>query len=109
MPADLTLYADAKFTSPYVMSVFVTLTEKPIPFQIKTVDLAADENKGERHARLSLTQRASIFLQQPIDRALSDRAKAAAEKLIAAADALIAKSGGKLFSAPGRSPIPISP
>ncbi len=57
MVSDLTLYADSKFTSPYVMSVFVTLVEKGIPFQIKTIDLDADENKAERFACVSLTRR----------------------------------------------------
>ncbi len=57
MTHGLTLYADSHFTSPYVMSVFVTLTEKDIPFQIKTVDLDSDENKAEPYARLSLTRR----------------------------------------------------
>jgi glutathione S-transferase len=161
MVADLTLYADSHFTSPYVMSVFVTLTEKGIPFAIKTIDLAADENKAERFARLSLTRRvptivhgdfhlsessaiteyldeafpapghpyvypqgqreralarqvqawlrsdlapvreerstSSVFLNQPIDRPLSDRAKAAADKLIAAAGELIPDGTRNIF------------
>jgi glutathione S-transferase len=34
------LYVDSLFTSPYALSVFVALTEKRLPFTIKTVDLA---------------------------------------------------------------------
>jgi glutathione S-transferase len=35
----LTLYVDAQFCSPYAMSVFVTLVEKKLDFDLKTVDL----------------------------------------------------------------------
>ena len=57
MTADLTLYADSRFMSPYVMSVFVTLLEKQIPFQLQVVDLEANENRADAYARLSLTHR----------------------------------------------------
>jgi glutathione S-transferase len=161
MNHNLTLYADAKFTSPYVMSVFVTLTEKKIPFQTRTVDLDASENRTADFARMSLTRRVpaivdgdfhlsestavteyleeaypapghpavypsdrrqravarqiqawlrsdllpireerstpTVFLGPPNDRTLSDRATAAAEKLIAAARALIPTGAGNLF------------
>jgi glutathione S-transferase len=53
----LTLYADAKFTSPYAMSAFVTLREKGLPFEIRTLDLAAGENHATGYAKLSLTRR----------------------------------------------------
>ncbi|WP_312928660.1 glutathione transferase, partial [Pseudescherichia sp.] len=39
----ITLWSDADFFSPYVMSVYVTLHEKALPFTLKTVDL----NDGE--------------------------------------------------------------
>jgi glutathione S-transferase len=151
--SELTLHADSRFTSPYVMSVFVVLTEKGIPFQIKTVDLEAKE-KADRLATISLTSRVpaivhgdfqlsessaiteyleeefpaprhaavypadrrqralarqlqawlrsdllaireerstqAIFFKNPIDRPLSDRARLAAEKLVAAAGELVA-------------------
>jgi glutathione S-transferase len=54
---NLILYVDAKFTSPYAMSVFVTLTEKGLPFEIKTVDLFAGEQHKAGYAQLSVTQR----------------------------------------------------
>lgn len=34
------LYSDANFFSPYVLSVFVSLTEKALPFSLHPVDLA---------------------------------------------------------------------
>ncbi|HEX5997777.1 MAG TPA: glutathione transferase [Hyphomicrobiaceae bacterium] len=57
MITELTLYADATFTSPYAMSVFVALTEKGLPFEIKTVNLDANDNKAAAYARVSLTER----------------------------------------------------
>ena len=52
-----TLYVDSRFTSPYAMSVFVTLVEKGIPFDMKTVDLGARENYQDDYSDLSLTCR----------------------------------------------------
>ncbi len=49
------LYADSQFLSPYVMSVFVTLKEKGIPFQIRKIDLNAKENNQPDYANISLT------------------------------------------------------
>jgi glutathione S-transferase len=37
--ANLKLFVDRQFVSPYAMSVFVTLVEKGIPFDIETIDL----------------------------------------------------------------------
>jgi glutathione S-transferase len=51
------LYVDSQFISPYAMSVFVTLTEKRIPFQMKKINLKAKENLQPDYADLSLTQR----------------------------------------------------
>lgn len=51
------LFADARFTSPYAMSVFVALTEKRIPFDLKTVDLETGANRAEDFTARSLTQR----------------------------------------------------
>lgn len=53
----ITLWSDASFFSPYVMSVYVSLSEKGIPFALKRVDLAAQEHHGADYGRLSLTQR----------------------------------------------------
>ncbi|MCC3720203.1 glutathione transferase [Rouxiella badensis] len=53
----LTLYSDANYYSPYVMSAFVALTEKGIPFEIETVDLAQAENLKENYSAISTTRR----------------------------------------------------
>lgn len=53
----LTLYSDANYYSPYVMSAFVALTEKGIPFEIETVDLAQSDNLKERYSAISTTRR----------------------------------------------------
>lgn len=54
---DLILYVDAKFTSPYAMSVFVTLAEKDLPFEIRTIDIFAGEQHKPGYTSLSVTQR----------------------------------------------------
>lgn len=51
------LYVDSRFISPYVMSVYVTLVEKDIPFQVRKINLGAKENLETDYAKLSLTQR----------------------------------------------------
>ena len=56
------LYADSEFTSPYTMSVFVALTEKQLPFEIRTLDLARAENNAPDYARTSLTQRVPTLI-----------------------------------------------
>ncbi|WP_145932108.1 glutathione transferase [Yersinia bercovieri] len=53
----ITLYTDANFFSPYVMSVFVSLTEKALPFTLSAIDLSAGENLQEGYTRLSITRR----------------------------------------------------
>ena len=53
----LRLYVDAQYTSPYAMSVFVTLREKGLAFDTVTVDLDAAQNQTADFAKLSLTQR----------------------------------------------------
>src|ERR1700733_14362997 len=56
------LYADSKLTSPYAMSVFVALTEKKLPFEIRTLDLEAGANNDPDYARTSLTQRVPTLI-----------------------------------------------
>ncbi|MFZ1871899.1 MAG: glutathione transferase [Chania sp.] len=56
-PSAAVLYTDAHFFSPYAMSVFITLTEKGMPFTIKPVDLSQGENQGQAYGALSLTHR----------------------------------------------------
>jgi glutathione S-transferase len=51
------LYVDAKYSSPYAMSVFVTLHEKALPFDLLTIDLGARENYAPAYTATSLTCR----------------------------------------------------
>ncbi len=55
--ASLRLYVDALFTSPYAMSVFVTLREKGLDFELLTLNLDAAQHHTPDFAQLSLTQR----------------------------------------------------
>jgi glutathione S-transferase len=57
MTESLTLYVDAKYASPYAMSVFVALTVKQVPFEPRTVDLAAAVHLAPAFTDLSRTQR----------------------------------------------------
>ncbi|NHZ82536.1 glutathione transferase [Massilia sp. CCM 8695] len=59
---ELILYVDSRFTSPWALSVFQTLTEKQLPFILNTVDL----EKGEQHQapfrHLGLTGRVPLLV-----------------------------------------------
>ncbi len=54
---DLRLYVDSQFASPYAMSAFVALSEKGLPFELETVNLAANEHHATNYASKSLTRR----------------------------------------------------
>jgi glutathione S-transferase len=54
---DLTLYVDSRRASPYVMSVFVALHEKELPFAIRLVNLATREHHQPGYLQASLTAR----------------------------------------------------
>ncbi|AZN36469.1 glutathione transferase [Iodobacter ciconiae] len=69
-PAPFTLYVDSLFTSPYAMSVFVSLLEKNLPFEIKTLDLDAGEQQQTTFRQQSLTSRVPTL--QDADFALSE-------------------------------------
>ncbi|STQ91578.1 glutathione transferase [Iodobacter fluviatilis] len=58
-----TLYADSLFTSPYAMSVFVSLFEKDLPFEVKTLDLDAGEQQQNAYRQQSLTSRVPTLMQ----------------------------------------------
>lgn len=51
------LYADSQFTSPYALSVFVSLKVKGIDFELRTLDLSAGQNTGADYVAASLTAR----------------------------------------------------
>ncbi|HET9552949.1 MAG TPA: glutathione transferase [Anaeromyxobacteraceae bacterium] len=57
MPTDLTLYGNASWSSPYVFSAFVALTEKGLPFEVKLLDLAAREHERPEYRDPSITGR----------------------------------------------------
>ena len=59
---DLTLYVDSLHTSPYAMSVFVTLKHKGLPFELRTVDLKAGENLDAGYGKLSLTRKVPLLV-----------------------------------------------
>ncbi|MBV8635913.1 MAG: glutathione transferase [Burkholderiaceae bacterium] len=59
---NLTLYVDSLRTSPYAMSAFVTLREKGLPFELRSVDLEAGENLGADYCHLSLTRKVPLLL-----------------------------------------------
>ena len=56
-PADLHLYVDAQYASPYAMCVYVALIEKGLAFDVSTVDLAISAQNDPGYAATSLTQR----------------------------------------------------
>lgn len=59
----LRFYADSQFTSPYAMSVFVTLLEKGLAFETVTLDLASAQNHQADFTRLSMTACVPMLLE----------------------------------------------
>ncbi|QKJ87949.1 Glutathione S-transferase [Paramixta manurensis] len=53
----ITLWSDASFFSPYVMSVYVALSEKGVPFTLQRIDLGRGENLETAYSKISLTRR----------------------------------------------------
>jgi glutathione S-transferase len=53
----LILYVDSKFASPYAMSVFVSLKEKSLNFDIQKLELASREHYAASYSAISLTNR----------------------------------------------------
>ncbi|WP_455911458.1 glutathione transferase [Pseudomonas putida] len=62
-PRPLRLYVDSQFTSPYAMSVFVTLREKGLTFDMLTLDLDTAQNQTADFTQLSLTQRVPTLVE----------------------------------------------
>lgn len=60
--AGLTLYVDSTFSSPYAMACYVTLIEKKLPFELKTVDLEAGEHNTPAYRALALTGRVPMLV-----------------------------------------------
>jgi glutathione S-transferase len=57
MSDPLVLYGNAGWTSPYVFSVYVTLKEKGLPFEVKLVDLGVGEHHRPEYRDPSITGR----------------------------------------------------
>ena len=55
MPDDLVLYGSDSYTSPYVFSAFVTLTEKGVPFRLEVLSLERKEHHRPEYAGNSIT------------------------------------------------------
>jgi glutathione S-transferase len=64
------LYVDANFASPYALAAFVSLVEKGLTFDIKTVDLAAQGHHQPDFSRTSITRRVPTLVHD--DFALSE-------------------------------------
>jgi glutathione S-transferase len=54
---DLVLHGNDMWTSPYVLSVFVALTEKGLPFQVRTVALHEGAQRSAAYLETSFTAR----------------------------------------------------
>jgi glutathione S-transferase len=58
----LVLYSNSMWTSPYVLSCFVGLTEKMLPFEVKTLALHHGAHRAPSYLELSLTARVPTLL-----------------------------------------------
>jgi glutathione S-transferase len=66
----LVLYGNTSWSSPYVLSAFVALREKGIPFEVKDVDLHRGAQRTPSFAAQSLTARVPVLVDG--DLALSE-------------------------------------
>jgi len=57
------LYVDSLYTSPYALSAFVALTEKRLPFTVKTVDLEGGEQRLPAYAGRAVTGRVPALVE----------------------------------------------
>ena len=57
------LYVDRLYTSPYALSAFVALTEKGLPFSVKTVNLEGGEQRLPAYAGRALTGRVPALVE----------------------------------------------
>src|SRR5689334_19567243 len=56
-PRPLILYSNAMWNSPYVLSAFVALTEKKLPFEVQTVALHEGAQRAPSYVETSFTAR----------------------------------------------------
>jgi glutathione S-transferase len=64
MASNIILYTNSECSSPYVLSVYATLVEKGLPFEIKSIDLATGENLAPEYRRISLTSAIIEYLEE---------------------------------------------
>jgi glutathione S-transferase len=57
----ITLWSDANFYSPYVMSVYVALQEKGLAFSLKSVDLNQGEHLNTEWKGYGVTRRVPLL------------------------------------------------
>lgn len=57
------LYVDSLYTSPYALSAFVALTEKGLPFSVKTLDLESGEQRLPAYAGRAVTGRVPALVE----------------------------------------------
>ena len=57
----ITLWSDGDFFSPYVMSVYVALQDKSLPFTLKTLDLSRGEHLQENWQGYAATRRVPLL------------------------------------------------
>ncbi len=57
----ITLWSDADYFSPSLMSVYVALAEKGLPFALKTIDLSRGENRQPQWQGYGLTRRVPVL------------------------------------------------
>jgi glutathione S-transferase len=57
------LYVDSLYTSPYALSAFVALTEKGLPFTVKTVNLEGGEQRLPAYVGRALTGRVPALVE----------------------------------------------
>ena len=55
MSSEIVLWSDARYLSPWVLSVWVALKEKGIAFQVQELDLGAGEHKKGDYPRMTVT------------------------------------------------------
>jgi glutathione S-transferase len=64
MEKKLTLYIDAAQTSPYALSVYISLIEKGIPFALKKVDLTKKENQQSAYLHYSPAGKVPVLVHE---------------------------------------------
>ena len=57
----ITLWSDANYFSPYVLSAYVALQEKGLPFSLKTIDLGSGEHLQPGWQGYALTRRVPLL------------------------------------------------